>query len=106
MVWREPTDLSSDCYFCFTNIIEITSKSKHKVKFPDLPSAMRPAAHIKELPVPKLLEKMTCSSDSSDSDDDCGQQEGLMAIQHLQQVVPHLNRIYSHKEILLTLPMI
>jgi hypothetical protein len=26
MVWREPTDLSSDCYSCFTNITGFTSK--------------------------------------------------------------------------------
>jgi hypothetical protein len=45
------------------------------VKYPDLPFAMRPVTHIKELPVPKLPENMTLSSDSSDSDDDRGQQE-------------------------------
>jgi hypothetical protein len=29
----------------------ITSKSKHTVKYPDLPSAMRPAPYSEELPV-------------------------------------------------------
>ena len=76
LVWREPTDLSSDCYFCFTNITVITSKNKHTVKYPDLPSTVRPVTHIEELPVPKFLENLTFSSDSSDSDDDHGQQEG------------------------------
>jgi hypothetical protein len=54
----------------------ITSKSTHTVKYPDLPSALRPVTHIKEFSVPKLLENLTFSSDSSDSDDDCGRQEG------------------------------
>jgi hypothetical protein len=40
-VWREPKDHSSDCYISLTNITEITSKSKHTVKYPDFPSAVR-----------------------------------------------------------------
>lgn len=52
MVWREPKDHISDCYFCLTNIRGITSKSKHTVKYPDLPSAKRPIPHSEELPVP------------------------------------------------------
>jgi hypothetical protein len=39
MVWRKPNDHSSECYFCLTNIIRVTSKSKHTVKYRDLPSA-------------------------------------------------------------------
>jgi len=108
MVWREPTDLSSGCYFCFTNITGITSKSKHTVKYPDLPSAMRPVTHIGELPVPSfqkiwllavtaLILMMTMDSKKGIM---------LMAIQHLQQVVPHLNHMYSHKDILMTLSRI
>jgi hypothetical protein len=45
MVWREAKDHSSDCYFCLTNITGITSKSKHTVKYPNVPSAMRPIPH-------------------------------------------------------------
>jgi hypothetical protein len=42
LVWREP----KDCYFCLTNITGITSsKSKHTVKYPNVPSAMRPVPH-------------------------------------------------------------
>ena len=38
MVWREPTDHVSDCYFCLTSITGVTAKSKHTVQYPNLPS--------------------------------------------------------------------
>jgi hypothetical protein len=40
-----------------TNITAMISKSKHTVQYPDVSSAMTPAPHSGELPVPKLLEK-------------------------------------------------
>lgn len=52
MVWREPTDHSSDCYFCMTNINGITVKTRGKVSYPNLASAIRPVPHSAELPVP------------------------------------------------------
>ncbi|GFW64927.1 uncharacterized protein TNCV_391931 [Trichonephila clavipes] len=68
MIWREPKDNSSDCYFCLTNIKGITSKSKHTVVCPDLKSAMRPVPHSEELPIPKHPEHVTLDEESSDSD--------------------------------------
>jgi len=59
MVWREPKDHSSDCYFCLTNVTGITSISKRAPKYPDLPSAIRPVPHSEELPVPRPWEKLT-----------------------------------------------
>ena len=67
MVWWEPKGHSSDCYFCLTNITGITSKSKHALKYPDLPSAIRPVPHSEELPVPRPWENLTSSDDNSDS---------------------------------------
>jgi len=52
MVWREPRDHSSDCYFCITKIKGINNKSKHTINYPSLPSAMRPVSHSEALPVP------------------------------------------------------
>jgi hypothetical protein len=40
MVWREPTDHVSDCYFCLTSITPVKAKSKHTVQYPNLPSGM------------------------------------------------------------------
>jgi len=61
MVWREPTDHVSDCYFCLTSITGVTAKSKHTVQYPNLPSAMRPVPHSVELPVPKPPTNLTVS---------------------------------------------
>ena len=49
IVWREPQDHSSDCYFCLKGI---SSKSRHTVKYPNLPSAMRPVPHSEDLLIP------------------------------------------------------
>jgi len=77
------------------NVTGITSKSKHTVNYPDLPSAMRPVPHSEELPLSKPLEILIFNDNNSDSDKDRRQQKGtlLIAIQHLKQVVPHLNSI-------------
>jgi len=77
IVWREPTDLVSDCYFCLISINGVTAKSKHTVQCPDLPSAMRPVPHSAELPVPKPPTNMTLS-DSESSDEDVYQADNNM----------------------------
>lgn len=58
MVWREPTDHTSNCYFCLTNTTGITNKSKHSLKYPNLPSAIRPVPHSQELPIPNPPESV------------------------------------------------
>ena len=61
MVCREPTDRVSDCYFCLSSVTGVTTKSKHAVQYPAVPSAMRPVPHSAELPVPKPPTNMTLS---------------------------------------------
>ena len=60
MVWREPTNHFSDCYFCLTKVSGHSKKSKSKIVYPDCPSALRPVAHaFKNTPVlssPSQLE--------------------------------------------------
>jgi len=77
MVWREPTDHVSDCYFCLTSIADVTAKSKHTVQYPNLPPAMRPVRHSAELPAPKPPTNMTLS-DSESGDEDVGQANNNM----------------------------
>jgi len=72
VVWRDHMDHVSDCYFCLTRITGVTAKSRHTVRYPNLPSAMRPVPHSTELPVPKPPTNMKLS-DSESSDEDVGQ---------------------------------
>jgi len=68
MIWREPKDHSSDCYFCRTNIQGFTSKTKCKVVYADLISAMRPILNSEEYPVPMCGN--VCLSDTYDFNSD------------------------------------
>lgn len=52
MVWREPSDHSTDCYFCLNSIAGMSSKTKKQVDYPNVPSAIRPVPHSDDLPVP------------------------------------------------------
>ena len=54
MVWREPTSHVDDCYFCLTPqiIAGLSLKKIVTMKFPKLPSAIRPIPHWDCLPVP------------------------------------------------------
>ena len=69
MIWREPTNHSTDCYFCLTNIKGITAKSKHTVQYPNLSSAMRPVPHSDELPVPKHPVNLLLCDDGDDDEE-------------------------------------
>jgi len=52
MVWREPKDHTTDCYFCLTQTAGYSSKNKNRIVYPNLPSAIRPVPHSDSLPVP------------------------------------------------------
>lgn len=73
MVWREPKDHVSDCYFCLTTVSGISKKSKHTVKYPSLQSAIRPVPHSEIIPVPEppvnvFLESSDEESGSNEED--------------------------------------
>ena len=74
MVWRESTNHATDCYFCLTNVKGMNKKNKHKIQYPDVPSAIRPVPHSDNLPIPiaplQLADLPDTESDrDSDSDD-------------------------------------
>ena len=48
--------------FCLTHIISATSKFKHTLKYPDLPSANRLVPHIVQKPLENLILKNTKDS--------------------------------------------
>lgn len=53
MVWREPTNHATDCYYCMTNITGFNKKTKKNIVYPNLPSAIRPVEHSDDIPIPK-----------------------------------------------------
>ena len=63
MVWREPRDHITDCYFCLTDISGFTGKNKNKIVYPNLLSAIRPIPHSPDLPVPNPpnIKQVGCS---------------------------------------------
>ncbi|UYV80495.1 hypothetical protein LAZ67_19000325 [Cordylochernes scorpioides] len=65
----------------------ITSKSRHTVEYPDLPSAMRPVPHSDILPVPQPPENVIFSDDDSDRReqqwDDTNFEAGALSEPHL-----------------------
>ena len=54
MVWRETKNHTDDCYFCLTPPIKagLSIKKIGTVKYPNLPSAIRPIPHSDSLLVP------------------------------------------------------
>ena len=68
MIWREPSNHATDCYFCAINIMGINRKNRRTLEYPNLPSTMRPTPHSEEIPVPVF--KDTCTEESSSSEDE------------------------------------
>jgi hypothetical protein len=52
MIWRELGNHRDDCYFCSCNVKGCNRKNKTDICFPNMPSAMRPAAHGPDIPIP------------------------------------------------------
>jgi hypothetical protein len=63
-MWRDPQDHLSDCYFCIARIKGISNKSKRAVKHPNLPSAMKPVPHSKDLSIPHPATHLTVENET------------------------------------------
>jgi hypothetical protein len=70
MVWTEPTNHVSDCYFCMVPPVRkgISKKKKWTLRYPNIPFAMRPVLHGEGLPVPE--PPYSYSLESEDEQDD------------------------------------
>lgn len=71
MVWREPTNHTSDCYFCIVNTKGVGKKNRQMLKYPSIPSAVRPILHSEDVPVPVFH-----GFASSEDEDSENKQEG------------------------------
>jgi hypothetical protein len=73
VIWREPKNYSDDCYFCCCDVKGYNSKTKKVILYPNLPSALHPAVHGSEVPVPQpteILEDVFTNSSDSGGDDE------------------------------------
>ena len=52
MVWREPKEHLTDCYFCLVNTKGIGKKNRLNISYPSIPSAIRPVLHSDQFPPP------------------------------------------------------
>ncbi|KAL7639433.1 UNVERIFIED_CONTAM: hypothetical protein RMT77_009934 [Armadillidium vulgare] len=73
MVWGEIKDHDTDCYFCMTNLYGFNRKNKHHVKYPNVPSAIKPVPHGPGIPIPTPPSNeqwLSKSEDEMEDDDD------------------------------------
>ena len=63
MIWREPTDHLTDCYFCHFGKELQRKKKKRTVNYRNIPSAIRLVPHTEDLPVPVPLQLYILDSD-------------------------------------------
>ena len=52
MVWREPKEHLTDCYFCLVNTKGIGKKNQQNFFYPSIQSAIRPVLYSDEFPPP------------------------------------------------------
>lgn len=69
MVWCEPTNHVSNCYFCMTNICGFSKKNRSKIRHEDCKSAFKPVPHDSEYPVP-VSPSSDSLEDQAASDDE------------------------------------
>ncbi|KAL7888111.1 hypothetical protein AOLI_G00030850 [Acnodon oligacanthus] len=69
-IWCEPTDHSTNCYFCMVDPSKRqTGKNAQPVMYPDIPSSIAPVPHCPEHPVPTPPDRdQPPSGESSKSD--------------------------------------
>ena len=88
MVWREPTNHVTDCYFC---AVDSTGINRGSLKYPDLQSARRPVAYCDEIPV-SIFGELTDISDEDASSVEGHEDEEVI----LEDNAPHP---FSQKEL-------
>jgi len=68
VVWREPSNHSSDCYFCLTPVASDMNRKKQKIDYPNIPSAIRPVPYGEDLPMPEPPKEYSLNSEMEDTE--------------------------------------
>jgi len=68
MVWGEPSNHATDCYFGMAPLVSggITKKKKWTIVYQNIPSALRPVPHGEGISVPEPSKEFTIDSDDED----------------------------------------
>ena len=76
MVWREPRNHATDSYFCMFNMKGVGKKNRHKIFYPNIPSAIRPVPYCEEIPVPVFSGFSSCEDcDDEQKEHECNNNE-------------------------------
>jgi len=68
MVWREPSNHATDCYFCTVPPVSggITKKKKWIIAYPNILCALRPVPHGEGISVPEPPKEFAIDSDDEE----------------------------------------
>ena len=68
VVWREPSNHATDCYFCKVPPVSggIAKKKKWTIVYPNIPSALYPFPHGEGISVREPSKEFTIGSDDED----------------------------------------
>jgi hypothetical protein len=70
VVWREPSNHSSDCYFCLTPpVASDMNRKKQKIDYQNIPSAIRPVPYGEDLPMPEPPKEYSLNSEMEDTEE-------------------------------------
>ena len=70
MVWREPKEHLTDCYFCLVNTKGIGKKHRLNISYPRIPSAIRPVLHSDEFPPPVFNGFVSSENEETESEEE------------------------------------
>jgi len=70
LVWMEPSNPISDCYLCLTPPVAsgMNRKKKQRIDYPNIPPAIRPVPHGKELAVLEPPKEYNLNSEMEEED--------------------------------------
>ena len=71
MVWHEPKEHLTDCYFCLVSTKVIGKKNWQNFSHPSIPSAIRPNLHSDEFPPPVFNGFLSSEDDETGSEEEC-----------------------------------
>jgi len=69
LVWMEPSNHISDCYFCLTPpVASGMNRKKQRIDYSNIPSAIRTVPHGEDLPVPEPPKEYSLNSEMEEKD--------------------------------------